>query len=300
MPRKPKEPRPPTAIVRLEAFDMHGHFGGKPFDYQKFFQGLAQLNPKSRRDQVAKKIIAMPTLESDKGLFTFVAYEGQQGAPYLMFNLEDDKEELGRVPTGRVLATRTIGVIDPTRRLAVIQYVFGGVKASQIAILFEKLAETNNFGYRGAEFEFTIRAGESFRAQVAALDVVKFAELRVTRPNADWNDYDELLTDLGAESGASGIDISASAPREEGLSKTKGIVNLIKRLTSGAGTSIVQKAVLKGFRADDLAPSEVKLSRHSEAKTATVAKAPDGAPDTSGVQEQATEFLRAVQTDVNS
>jgi len=292
MPRKRREPKPPTAVLRLEAFDMHGHLGNQPFDYTGFFRYLAGLDPKKRRERVAKRVIAVPKLDEKDELFRFVAYEGQPGSPYLMFDLDSDSEEVGSVPAGKLLATRTIGVLDPRSRRAVIQFVYSGVRAAQMGTLFEKLAQASASPFRGASFEFAQRAGDSFRKQVASLETIKSAEMQLTRPNYDWNDYTDALTDLAGKSGARNIDVAASAPRDESLAKNSGLVQIIRRLSSGEGTSILKKAVVKGVKEGEDTVTEVKLSRHIESKTVAVTKAADGAPNVDQVLNEATGFLR--------
>ena len=121
MPPKRREPKIPTQVVRLEAFDVHGHSASGPFDYLGFFRFIAAIPSVQRRDSVAGRVIAVPIMNEERdGLFTFVAYEGQPGAPFLMFDLESDSEEVGNVPRGKLLASRTVGVINPKTRRPVI------------------------------------------------------------------------------------------------------------------------------------------------------------------------------------
>jgi hypothetical protein len=292
MPPKRREPRVPTQVVRLEAFDVHGHHGKSAFDYTKFFRFIANIDPILRRETVAGRVIAVPIMNEEDGMFTFVAYEGQPGAPFLMFDLESDSEEVGSVPRGKLLASRTIGIINPTSRRAVVQFVFAGVRAPQISTLFEKLAQANGSDFVGSSLEFAIRPGETFRQELAALELIKSAELRLTKPNYEWTDYPDALSNLAGDSGSQSIEVSVSAPRNEGLSKSKGIVRVIRGLVSGENRSILKSASVKGIKQGEAVVTEVNLKRHNQAKTVAVPKSTDGLPSVPALVEESKTFLQ--------
>ncbi len=67
-----------------------------------------------------------------------------------------------------MIATRTVGLIDPISRRAIVQYVHTGVRAAQISTLFEKLAHTRSETFKGVTLEFAPLPGPTFEKEIAS------------------------------------------------------------------------------------------------------------------------------------
>ena len=291
MPPRAKVKAHPTKAVRLETFDIHGHNGNQPLDYVAFFRLIASLNGEKRRDSVADKLIAVPRIRMRDGSYELSAYIGSPEAVFLVLNLAEGSEEVRQLEQGQLLATRTVGLIDPVRRLAVIQYVHSGVRAEQIATLFEKVARANSPAFANASLEFAPRAGDEFRKQLQKLERVQSVTLTLTRPNADWTDYADGLTGVASDSNAHNVTLSASASRSQSLSKAKGAVRFLSDLISGKRRSILKSAAVYGQRADDDAAVAIKLNKLIEARTARVVLE-GGMPDPAAVANAANDYIK--------
>lgn len=292
MPPRARLKAPPTKDVRLETFDIHGHNGNQPLDYEAFFSFIASLKGTQRKDQVSDRIIAVPRLLREDELFLLSAYAGSSDTSFLVLDLDEGSEEVRHIERGKLLATRTVGVIDPIRRIAVIQYVHLGVRAQQIATLFEKLARANSPQFAGCTLEFAPRPGEEFRRQMQELERIQSVAMTLTRPNDDWTDYAESLTGIAADSNAHNVSLSASASRSQSLSKREGAVRLLRELLGGGATrrSIVKNASVHGQRTGEDGDATLKLNKLSEAKTVRVVL-DNGVPDQNAVANAATDFL---------
>lgn len=279
-----------TKAIRLEAFDIHGHNGDQPFDYKTFFDFIASLQSVRRREQVADKIIAVPNFYQTNSIYQFAAYVGSSDSSFLVLDLENGSEEVRQLESGKLLATRTVGIIDPARRIAIVQYVHFGVRAQQIATLFEKLAHLESPQFAGATLEFAARPGEEFRRQLLELERIQSVSLTLTKPNNDWLDYAKGLTELANDSDAHNIAVSASASRSQSLSKTGGVVSLLRELASGTRRSILKAASVHGSKAgqDDLIT--LHLNKLTQAKTSKV-ESVAGAADQIAIANAAKDFL---------
>lgn len=136
----PKAQKPPTKKVKLEAFAIHGHLGDIPLDYEALFAAVADMDPSQRRDQVGDRVTALPVFRREDDRFYFAAHVGSADASYLLLDLEEGTEEERPLEPGKIVTRKTLGLIDPSKRVAVVQFVQQGARAGQIALLLEKLA----------------------------------------------------------------------------------------------------------------------------------------------------------------
>lgn len=286
----------PTRAVRLEIFDIHGHNAKGALDYPTFFAELAGLASKQRRVQVANRVIAVPVLTQKDGIYTFNAYIGSPDTSFLVLDLNSDTEEVRQLSRGELLATRTVGTIDPVKRTAVIQYVHEGVRAAQIAVLFEKVAHLLLPAFALGTLEFTLRAGPAFRQQINALNRIHSATLTLTRPNLDWTDYSDVVNGIAGDSNARNIQVAASAPRDESLKKQTGLVRLIKELSKPNARSIMKSATVKGTSEATGQPVEVKLQKNIQSEQVRV-PIERGLPDPVAVQNAATNVLGSLNAE---
>lgn len=290
MPSTTRASAHPTKAVRLEAFDIQGHNGSGPLDYASFFSFIAAQNPNLRRERIADRLIAVPSFVEIDGRYSFVAYAGSSETSFLVLDLASDTEEIRHIEDGKVIATRTVGTIDPLARRAVIQYVHTGVRAAQVAALFEKLAHTRSTEFEGATLEFAPRAGRTFKQQIVAMERIQSASVTLTRPNYDWTDYSNAINELAGDSEAHNIEVAASAPRNGTLSKSKGVVQVINKLVDGT-RSIIKSAVIKGLREGDSAPITLNLNKHIESRMAKVPLSSEGLPSTPDIVKAAIDFM---------
>ncbi|SEC21813.1 hypothetical protein [Terriglobus roseus] len=287
-------PPVPTRPVRLELFDIQGHNGDKPLDYSAFFQFIESLSGRDRQETIADRVVIVPVFNRREGVYFFSAYMGSPGSSILVVDLANGEEELRAVERGKLVATRTVGVIDPKRRLAVVQYVHSGVRAPQIAALFEKLGHSSD-DFEGATLEFAPRAANAFRTQLSEFERIQSVSLTLTRPNYDWSDYPDALNGLAADSNAHNVSVEASASRSQALSKTGGVVKVLRELISGHGQrSILKSAEVKGNREGEDFLTSLKLSKLTQTKLANV-ELSGGLPNGDAVRNAALAYLSGIE-----
>lgn len=284
----------PTRSVRLEVFDIHGHCGDKPLDYQRFFSFIASLPSQKRREQVGDRVIVVPTFMRRGPLYVFSAYMGSPNTSFLVVDLNNGEEEVRSVERGKIVATRTIGVIDPRRRIAVVQFARTGVRAQQAAAIFEKLAQNMCPEFAGATLEFAPRPGEEFRRRMLGFERIQSVRMTLTRPNYEWTDYPDALNGLAADSNAHNVSVAASASRSAALSKSKGVVKVLKELISGHGRSILKSAEVHGNAEGEDFLTILRLNNLSESKTVNV-PTESGLPVAMTIQEAAMAYLGEIE-----
>jgi hypothetical protein len=290
----PKTPATPNKAVRLEAFDIQGHNGAEPFDYVAFFDFIAQQDSKTRRETVADRFIAVPNFTKYEGQYAFVAYAGSTDRSFLVLDLEEETEEVRQIESGKVIATRTVGLIDPVARRVIVQYVHTGVRAAQIATLFEKLARIRSKEFEGATLEFAPTPGRTFRQELAAMKRIQSASVTLTRPNIDWNDFSNAANSLAEDTNAHNITVSAVAGRNQSLSKAKGLIHTITEVISqveDGAKSILKAVVIKGMRDDESALTTLNLTKHIDARMVKVPLESDGLPNPGAVTEASLAFM---------
>jgi hypothetical protein len=293
MPKKKETPTIPSKPVRLEAFDIQGHNGNEPLNYAEFFRMVSAYDPQLRRETVDDRILAIPTFYPVDAGYAFIAYAGTVDSTFLILDLNSDQEQVRQLETGQILATRTVGVIDPTNRKAVIQYVHTGVRSPQIASLLERLARTLSPDFGDVSLEFAPVPRQEFATELASMERITSASIKLTRPNVDWDDFSAAATEFGRASGAHNIDISASAPRNGSLSRSGGIIEGIKDFVSGSSRAILKAAVVSGFKSDQDTLTTLNLNKYIESRKVNVPIGPDGLPAPTAIVTAAVETLTA-------
>jgi hypothetical protein len=291
LPRSKETPQIPRKAVRLESFDIQGHNGDEPLDYAAFFAAIASYDPQVRRETVEDRVLAIPVFYPIGERYAFVAYAGTVDSTFLILDLNNDQEEVRQLERGQILATRTVGVIDPKSKKAVIQYVHTGVRAPHIASLLERLIQTNSIEFEGASLELAPVPRQEFGAELASMERITSASIKLTRPNADWDDFSTAATEFGRVSGAHNLDISASAPRNGSLIRSAGIVQGIKEFASGVSRAVMKAAVVSGFKKDDATLTTLNLNKYIESRKVNVAIAPDGLPSPTAIVSAGIETL---------
>jgi hypothetical protein len=287
----PKAQKPPTKKVKLEAFAIHGHLGDIPLDYEALFAAVADMDPSQRRDQVGDRVTALPVFRREDDRFYFAAHVGSADASYLLLDLEEGTEEERPLEPGKIVTRKTLGLIDPSKRVAVVQFVQQGARAGQIALLLEKLARRRYpEEYAELSLEFTPVPAEEFLEALAEFYTIKSASLRFARPNYDWEDYGATFQTLGQESGASTLEVQASARRNGTLNKDGGIIGLLRDVVQ-KGRSMLKTANVTGNTATAAGLVTLRLDKHIETKQAEVPITSSGQPAESEVHRLATQFL---------
>jgi len=283
-------PKAPSKRVKLELFSIHGHVGNQPADYWELFRTLASADPKARIEKVGERVAAIPFFKEEQGKFFFTAYTGSAEATFLVLDLEASTEEEHGLERGKIVVRKTLGVIDPERREAVIQFVHHGLRAYQIAQLLEKFARSLDTEFAELSLEFTPVAGVSFLQELEDFSRIQSAAVRLARPNYDWEEYGQTLGTLGQESGARNLEVAAVANRNASLSKQSGLIGLLKDLVR-RGRNSIKGASVTGQKANQAGLITLNLNKHVEAITVDVPISHTGQPLEAQVRESAARML---------
>ncbi|MBN9658392.1 MAG: hypothetical protein J0H49_09445 [Acidobacteria bacterium] len=286
-----KAQKPPTKKVKLEAFAIHGHLGNVPVDYEALFSAIADMDPVERKDQVGDRVTVLPVFRREDDRYYFAAHVGTADASFLLLDLRAGTEEERALEPGKIVTRKTLGLVDPRKRVAVVQFVQQGARAGQIAMLLEKLARRiNPVEYAELSLEFTPVPAEEFLEALAEFDTIKSASMRFARPNYDWEDYGATFQTLGQESGASALEVQASARRNGSLNKDGGIIGLLRDVVR-KGRSMLKTATVTGNTASAAGLVTLRLDKHIETKQAEVPSTSSGQPAEAEVHKLAKQFL---------
>jgi hypothetical protein len=282
-------------LRQIRAYVMHGRLreriGGRLsdhlLDYSEFFQRLAELPSAQTEVTIAPGLaIAVATTSHERDFVHFRFISGNPEDFPLIFNRETGRTLETRPPENSWLAFPTRVSVVPDNRLILIEYRRRGVSATNLERYFESISDV--MGYPGhVQLDLDPLPAPSLEREILELARIREASLIVNRPNTDWNDASDALSDLAGSSGGKDAEVVVHAPRGESLNREEGIVPLI--LTHiRRGLSNVKNLRVVGRRRGEEVDRTVSLAKHQMRTTAAV---DDNAP----LLEQETEVHAAMR-----
>jgi hypothetical protein len=168
---------------------------------------------------------------------------------------------------GRILATRTHGVINLSKKVAIVEYSHKGAKARDIELVLSSIASA----VFAPDTHISLQpiAGESFMRMIDSLDIVRLATLKLRRPNPGWTDCSNAVNELSKDSGGDAVEISIGARRNDALSKRRGLVGWIRHLISG-NSNALHNAIVKGRYPGSSSVVTINLNKHIQSETKDV------------------------------
>ncbi len=276
---------------KLQVFALHARTTRGAAEYVELFNEIAGLAPERRVTDPDGRVIAIPTCEVRDGRAWLVAYEGDRGVSPLIFNTESAKERVQRLRSGEVVAHKTHALIDLNRREAIVEYNHRGAKAHDIAVVLEGLGREVTKDLSLA-VELNPFADEEFARSIARFERIRIAMLRVARPNVDWTDHYNDLTEVANDSDARTIEVTLTANRGGSLSKQQGVVRFIRDLASKS-LSILKGAKVTGTRTGESAETTVSLAHHIEHQKVNVRMTDDGHVDDIDIRQKVAAYSTA-------
>jgi hypothetical protein len=273
-------------LRKLEVFKLHAHVGGKPPDYGQLFRKLSKLPAEDRTVVDADRLIAIPRLVVSKNHVQLVALEGPVGLTPVIYNVERQTERTQPLQPGDVLVTRTHAVIDLESRRAIVEYNLRGAKASDIAAVLQSSGRRLP-AFEGLQLALLAEIGSDFAEALDQFERIKSAKVKLRRPNYDWSDWADRLTDAADESDAQVAHVEFRAARNRSLSKRGGVVAFLKRVATGQAPSPVESASVVGRREEDDADTTISSRGFVRHRRVSIRRAPDG----QAVDEEAFEAL---------
>lgn len=280
---------PKTKIRKIEAFAMHARTDAGPADYLGVFEAFKKLRSKFRIVQTPDKLVAVPRVTQGAVDSFFVVYEGPVGMSPLIFNAQNAQERIEQLDAAEVLVTKTHVLADPGRREVLVEFNARGARARDVALVIQEAVRTVD-GWESLQLHFQPIAGSNFHDALGEFERVRIASLKLARPNYDWNEHYNGLSELAADSDAQTIDVSAYAERGGSLSKRRGLLRLLRDLLNNTTNAVVQ-AKVTGNRTGEPGETTISLENFIEHHRVQVAMTNDGHVETADMREQLFRYL---------
>jgi hypothetical protein len=220
-----------------------------------------------------------------------VAYEGDEGVNPLIFNTANATERVQRLRSGEVVAHKTHAMIDLASRQAIVEYNHRGAKAHDLATVLEEQAR-DALQDQSFVTELNPVADESFAEALGRFGRIRVASIRVARPNVDWTDHYNHLTEVARDSNARTMELSLTANRASSLSTAGGVVRFIRDLAHDT-LSMFKGARITGTREGESAETTISLANHIEHQKVSVRMTESGHVDDMDIKQKIEAYLAA-------
>jgi hypothetical protein len=284
---------------KLEQFKIHAHVGRKPADYNQLFRGLTRLTPQQRELVSEDRLTAIPRLNVKQGIARLVALEGPVGLNPLVYSLEDQSERIQSLRRGEVVVSRTHAVIDMTTHDAVVEFNLRGAKARDIEAILQRAGRTIK-GFERLDLALVPVVSEDFVGALDDFERIQSATVRLRRPNFDWSDVADGLTEAAARSEAQAANVEFTAGRGGSLDQTDGVIGFLRRVARGRGPSAIEGASVVGRRGEDSGDTRVTLRGYTRHRRASLRRAPDGQAEEEGAFDALLEFESEIRAHQDS
>ena len=279
----------PKQNLRFLLFTIHGHLAAGNPNYAELFTVLTKQLPGYSYVEGKKRIaVGAARLTGERLLVTI--YAGDTDKSVLFFDLAEKAEFTTPNTPQRFQARKTHIIIDPRERLALIEAGRGRVSPEEIAEIIEKAAQKTD-DYKTLEISLSPVAAKQFVQKIQSFQRIQLASVSIVRPNPDWTDNYDALSQYAGESGGAAIDATVRAKRGQGLSKDKGLVADIKKWVSDK-LAAVSSAHIKG----DFGSGLTILNLRDYVETVTIpveTRSDTGLPLESVVENKLTEYLNS-------
>ena len=247
-------------------------------DYDAIFTALRKVERKDRLAEIGNRRIFISDLTRNKSgvVIRFLAI--QPDTDFTTFDEIDFSTSEQSLPRNKRFAVASHAYfVFGTRRL-IFEYVRSGPKAEESLAAIQSVMRAQVAGYRQFRLSATPVIEERFIKDINRFERIRVVSLDVSEPNASWTDWDDPLHDLGEESGAGRVTLEATAARGEGLSKTRGIVQVLKQALR-APNSHLKRAAVEGKFPEEAGPRTIRTDRMHEFDTRQVAVDSGGSAD---------------------
>ena len=245
-----------------------------------------------RETEFEKRLYALPVVEVFPNRVLLIAYEGDIGKKPLFYNRENQSERVANLRANEILATRTHALIDLKTRTIVVEYNRGGAKAYDLLNIIWNLAKT--LGYENLTMEMPPIIGESFLKELAQFRRVRMATIKMVRPNTNWNDCEVALAKTAEDSDAQMIEVSFSAAKKESLSKSRGLLGMIKEIIADR-RGVLKNVQVFGKKTNAAKETSVKLHNHLENRKVEISQSEDdGHPNSDEIKAELHNYLNDI------
>jgi len=270
------------------AYSMHARGAGGVLDYPDVFRSLNRVPATTRQTSVGDEVVGLTSMaERESGwVLRFVAGEDALALFYDPRTGEEGQTDLG----GRLVAHANWVYVNPETRIVAIERRRPGVGVAVIARALGHMVSELGIVEGPARFDFNPVAGTSLGAEIRRYERIRQASVVLARPNFNWSDNSQRLTDYADDSNADGVEISMSAERGESLTKDNGIVADILDATKKI-LGPVKNLRITGRRTGEKKESSVSLKRHQQKRSYEVPGTQDLQAEQESFGSSAEEFV---------
>ncbi|MBF0722356.1 hypothetical protein [Sanguibacter inulinus] len=244
-------------------------------DYSNFFDLLGRQNGQTSAIELSPDYsVVIERAEFVDGVWRFRLVSGDPSEDPLFYSERTGRTEIADLGEGRWVATRTRFVVDPERRLLMLEVRRGGVGVVSLERYFRRVAARLGIA-ENLQFDLNPLPSPSFSREIDRFTRIREASLIVRRPNNDWDDAGDVLSGLADNSGGKKAVVAVQAARGDSLRKGRGIVNLIREHLQRP-LSNVEDAKITGTQEGASVESTVSLSRHQLQLKVQVPRDPRG------------------------
>ncbi|KJF16648.1 hypothetical protein [Acidithrix ferrooxidans] len=158
--------------------------------------------------------------------------------------------------------------VDPDSRFVAIEKHRNGLDSLQISSFLQTLGRVSGFD-PDLIIDLNPVISESFYQELQRYVRIRAVSLMMSRPNFNWTDNANEITDLAELSNAHSVEIKMSAPRGRWLSMDRGIVYDIKQLLLNK-IGPLKSARVVGFKAVDGRESTLSSNSYHERKAISI------------------------------
>src|ERR1700733_876541 len=249
----------PTKSFRFELYIVHGHVKDVPVNYIDLINDLQNIRGYDYKVGDHHTAVGTARLVRNNTQLFLTIYTGFSEQSTLFFDLKSTKELRARTEPGRFAARKTYAMIDASKRLLAIQIKKGNLGPNSLSGLIERYLRTQpNSRFKELELSFVPVRDEEFLERLSEFERIKSATITLVRPNVDWTDEANKLSEVAAESNARTLDVTARSKRSKSLSKNDGIVGFIKSEARG----LFQKIRIIGSLDETSGFITLDLNRH--------------------------------------
>ncbi|MEV6366782.1 hypothetical protein AB0L86_07805 [Micromonospora musae] len=235
-----------------------------------FFDWLTHLPNRRTSVAVSRDVVLAiaGTVVDDGGILHFRFISGNPDDPSFVYDEKEGVVVPVQMAEGTWLAALTRVSVVPEERLLLIENRRRGVSATNLERYFENIARSRDFS-TDMQMDLDPLPSPSLEREIQELARIREAALIVNRPNSDWDDAHDVISELADESGGQKAQVVVTAGRGESLSKNEGVLGIIRRHLQRPLPNLRSLRVV-GRRFGESIDRTLTLEKHQVRKAVTV------------------------------
>lgn len=258
---------------RIQAFAMHAEGSQFNGDYEEIFNVISQTKIKERYIRIRGEIVIINSCRKKDEFFELEFIITSDDVDPLIVNVNTGEIRVEQLAENETLGVMTHALVHPKSRRILIEYAKSGVKADVISLCISEFFSSKL--RRDIRITFSPLIEQNFLLQLKMFSRIRVASVKLSRPNAGWDDHYTKLSKLMDDSDAGKAEINVSAARGESLNKDRGIIKIITQVANDEHPYIMD-ALIIGNKIEEEGETKLPLHDHVKSKIVNVSKAKDG------------------------